>query len=116
MKCHIRRLESCMLKKGRRLACIKIEGSKGLMGKEALERWSEYTEELYDKKGRPSAISLADLREVEENAVGSRILVSVVRQDLKDTKNGKATGVNELPTEFLEGSNGNSGKSIQAVQ
>jgi len=67
-------------------------------------RWKVYTEELYHKDGKPD---LEEMRCEEEDKVqidckGPSVLESEVRAAIKDLKNGKASGVDGIPAEFLK--------------
>ena len=66
------------------------------------ERWREYIETLYDAEGKPGKDSL-DLEregEVDKDFKGPDLLVSEIRAAVKELKDRRAIGIDELPVEF----------------
>ena len=66
------------------------------------ERWREYIETLYDAERKPGKDSF-DLEredEVDKDCKGPDLLVSEIRAAIKETKNRKAVGIDEIPAEF----------------
>ena len=95
------KIESRTKNKGK---SIESKEGKELTGEEALRRWKEYIEELYDKNGKPSENELAieEEEQIKEINKGYSVIESEVRKALEEMKKGKAEGVDELPTEFLK--------------
>ena len=76
--------------------CIKDKDGNVLFEKEKIEdRWSEYIKELYDDEDRPDFIEV-------ENEEGPHILESEVRYAMRQMKNGKAPGSDEIRIEQLK--------------
>src|ERR1043165_4392887 len=69
---------------------------------EIRNRWKEYVEVLYDKNGKPSVedIGLEEENLVEDDYKGPKILESEIRAAIKEMKQNKAAGVDEIPAEF----------------
>ena len=66
------------------------------------ERWREYIETLYDNERKPGKDSL-DLEledEVDKDCKGPDLLVSEIRAAIKELKDRKAVGIDEIPAEF----------------
>jgi len=69
---------------------------------EIRNRWKEYVEVLYDKNGKPSVedIGLEEEYLVEDDYKGPKLLESEIRAAIKEMKQNKAVGVDEIPAEF----------------
>ena len=67
-------------------------------------RWKEYVETLYDKMGKPTNddIGLESIAEVEMDEVGPGLLTEEIKRAIKDMKEHKAVGVDDIPAEFLK--------------
>ncbi|KAG1714102.1 hypothetical protein GQR58_001748 [Nymphon striatum] len=66
------------------------------------ERWKEYIEELYDKKGKPTEIYLEEAKTVDEFTIGPTIIRSEVIKAIKDMKPSKSEGVDGIPAEMIQ--------------
>src|SRR6218665_3756491 len=71
---------------------------------EIQRRWQEYTETLYDKDGKPK---LEDMEVEEENEVrleaqGPALLESEIRMAIKEIKNKKSTGIDNISAEMIK--------------
>ena len=66
------------------------------------ERWREYVETLYDAERKPGKYSLDLEREDEivKDCKRPDLLVSEIRVAIKELKDRKAVGIDEIPTEF----------------
>jgi len=66
---------------------------------EVKNRWKQYVEELYDKKGKPILCDLGieDEVDVQEDDKGSRLLESEVLDAIKQSKDHKAEGEDGIP-------------------
>ena len=69
---------------------------------EVWKRWREYIEWLYNKKEKPNMAQLEIESEinVEEDCKGPDLLDEEIRAAIKEIKNNKAVGVDEIPIEF----------------
>jgi len=65
-------------------------------------RWKEYVEMLYDKNAKPSSedMEVEEIQEVDFDEIGPELLKEEVIRAVKDMKNNKAVGVDEIPAEF----------------
>ena len=82
-----------------------IQNKQGVLLKEPdeiNERWKEYIEELYNKDEKPSEIEMERESEVEQDQLGPTVMGSEILQAIKDLKNGKAEGEDEIPAELLK--------------
>ena len=70
---------------------------------EVRERWKQYTEALYDKDGKPKLedIQAGEEEKMEEAEKGPSILRSEIVLAIKEMKEGKAVGEDEIPAEML---------------
>lgn len=62
-------------------------------------RFIEYVEELYDKQNKPNLL-IEEEADVEEDHLGPLLLESETERSIKDLKNGKFPGHDEILTEF----------------
>ncbi|GFO29086.1 endonuclease-reverse transcriptase [Plakobranchus ocellatus] len=71
------------------------DGTMLMEKKEIINRWSEYVEDLFkgDRCEKPK---------LEKNIEGLNILIEEVEAAIKKTKNGKATGPDNMPVEIIE--------------
>ena len=65
-------------------------------------RWKEYVEMLYDKNGRPSGdnMGIEERVDVDIDEIGPELLPEEIIRAVKDMKNNKAVGVDEIPAEL----------------
>ena len=69
------------------------------------ERWKEYIEKLYDKEGKPKLKEMGTEYEdnVSEDCKGPEILTDdEIIQAVKEMKENKAVGIDDVPAEFLK--------------
>ena len=68
------------------------------------ERWKEYVEMLCDKDGKPvkDELGVENERNVEVDSLGPELLASEIEAAIKEMKNGKAVGIDEIPAEILK--------------
>src|SRR6267154_750738 len=71
---------------------------------EVRERWRQYTESLYDRDGKPKIedLQVEEREEVDEEEIGPQVLKSEILVAISEMKEGKAVGVDEIPTEMLK--------------
>src|SRR5437868_4856127 len=69
---------------------------------EIRKRWKSYIEMLYDKEGKPLQDQMQGENEssVQENFKGPGLLSSEIRVAIKEIKENKAVGVDDIPIEF----------------
>jgi hypothetical protein len=88
---------------GGRGTTIKNETGELLTEPESVRnRWKEYVEVLYDKNGKPKTeeMGIEDKEEVCDDCKGPGILASEITAAVKEMKNNKAVGVDNIPAEF----------------
>ena len=81
-----------------------LEGEDGemiLQEKGIVNRWKEYIEDLYSTKRNMNEEMIEQECEVNEEDLGPKILKEEVRLAMKEMKNGKAVGIDEIPIELL---------------
>lgn len=68
------------------------------------DRWTEYIEELYSKSNKPRVedFELEKENQVESDQKGPGLLIDEIHSAIKEIKNGKATGIDDIPAEFLK--------------
>ena len=68
------------------------------------ERWRVYTEQLYDKDGKPKLeeLQIEEAEEVEEDDKGPEVIKNEILAAIAEMKDGKAVGVDEIPAEMLK--------------
>ncbi|CAF1524939.1 unnamed protein product, partial [Didymodactylos carnosus] len=78
------------------------------------QRWKEYIEELYDKDGKPTEeeIDLESEMDVEVDNVGPGILEDEIEAAIRQMKDKKAKGIDEIPAELLKKLEGSAKKEL----
>ena len=71
---------------------------------EVKRRWKEYIEDLYSKNEQPKEedFKLEKEIQIEDDQKGPGILLTEIQEAIKEMKNGKASGVDDIPAEFLK--------------
>ena len=64
-------------------------------------RWKEYVEDLYQAKIRPKRLGQDTVDEGEEET-GPEFLIEEILASMKDRKNNKAEGIDNIPAEILK--------------
>ena len=64
--------------------------------------WGKYVEELYQKENRPDSLNVENEDDVPDDEKGYYILNEEFEQALKEMRNGKATGTDEIPVELIK--------------
>ena len=82
--------------------------------REVKDRWKEYIEELYDKDRKPveGDFAMEEENMIENDHKGPDILKEEIYEAIKCMKNGKATGIDDIPAEFLKMLEGESLKML----
>ena len=66
------------------------------------DRWKDYIEDLYDKKGRPIEIKLEKESAVEEDSKGPDVIDREITYAIEHLKKKKAEGSDCIPSEVLK--------------
>ena len=74
-------------------------------------RFIEYVEELYDKQNKPDII-IEEENDVGEDFLGPQLIESEIERAIKDLKNDKSPGQDEIPAEFLKNLDGEARKEL----
>ena len=71
---------------------------------EVKSRWKEYTEDLYNKSGKPEIedFNIEDELQVECDQSGPCLLPDEIYSAIQEMKNGKAVGVDDIPAELIK--------------
>src|SRR5437867_4823184 len=71
---------------------------------EVKETWRQYIESLYDKDGKPKIedLQVEERGEVDDDVAGPEVLKSEILLAISEMKEGKAAGVDEIPSEMLK--------------
>jgi hypothetical protein len=88
-------------------SCTAINGKDGKLltePQEVMNRWKEYTEELYcrDSKPKMEELDVENEEDVEEDGMGPTLLESEIKEAIRAMKCGKAVGVDGIPAELLK--------------
>jgi hypothetical protein len=68
--------------------------------KQVFKIWETYAEELYDRSNRPENLNVEP--EVDEDHKGPHILRSEAEKAIKEMRNKRATGDDDVPVEALK--------------
>src|SRR3954471_18301864 len=71
---------------------------------EVKETWRQYFESLYDKDGKPKTedLQVEEREEVDDDVAGPEVWKSEILLAISEMKEGKAAGVDEIPSEMLK--------------
>jgi hypothetical protein len=67
-----------------------------------LQIWENYITELYDRANRPEHLDVEPENEVDEDQKGPYILQSEVEKAIKEMRDKKATGDDDVPGDVLK--------------
>ena len=67
-----------------------------------LKIWESYITELYDRPNRPETLEVEPEEEIDTDEKGSHILQSEVEKAIKEMRNRKATGDDDIPGDVIE--------------
>jgi hypothetical protein len=70
--------------------------------KQVLKIWESYVAELYDRANRPENLNVEPEDEVGADHKGPHILHSEVEKAIKEMRDKKATGDDDIPVEVLK--------------
>ena len=79
---------------------IGIEDSQGnriVDQRQVLKIWKNYVTELYDRPNRPETLEVEPEEEVDTDEKGPYVLQREVETTIKEMKNRKATGYDDVP-------------------
>ena len=66
-----------------------------------LKIWENYVTELYDRPNRPETLKVEPEEEVDKDKKGPYVLQSEVEKAIKEMRNRKATGDDDVPGDVL---------------
>jgi len=69
---------------------------------QVLKIWENYITELYDRPNRPETLDIEPEKEVDTDEKGPYILESEVKKAIKEMRNKKATGDDDVPGDVLK--------------
>jgi hypothetical protein len=69
---------------------------------QVLKIWENYITELYDRPKRPETLDIEPEEEVDTDEIGRYILQSEVEKAIKEVRNKKATGDDDVPGDVLK--------------
>ena len=78
------------------------QGNKIVEQSQVLKMWENYITELYDQPNRPETLEVEPEREVDIDEKGPYILQSEVEKAIKELRNKKATGDDDVPGDVLK--------------
>jgi hypothetical protein len=84
---------------------IGIENSQGNMiieQKGVLQIWENYITELYDRANRPEHLEVESEAEIDEDEKGPYLFQSEVEKAIKEIRDKKATGDDDVPGDVLK--------------
>ena len=84
---------------------IGIEDSQGhriVEQSQVLKNWGNYITELHDRPNRPETLEVQPGEEVDADEKGPYILQSEVEKAIKEMRNKKATGDDDVPGDVLK--------------
>ena len=84
---------------------IGIEDSRGnriVELSQVLKIWENCITELYDRPNRPETLDVEPEEEVDTDEKGPYILQSEVEKAIKEIRNNKATGDDDVPADVLK--------------
>ena len=67
-----------------------------------LKIWENYITELYDRPNRPENLEIEPKEEVDTDEKGPHVLQSEVEKAIKEIRNRKATGDDDIPGDVLK--------------
>ena len=80
---------------------LKTEGNI-VDNRQELKIWENYITELYDQPNQPEKLEVKPKQEVAADEKGPYILQSEVEKAVKETRDRKATGYDDVPGDVLE--------------
>ena len=75
---------------------------RGIDQRKVLKIWENYITELYDRPNRPETLEVEPEEEVDSDEKGPHILQSEVEKAIKEMRNRKATGDDDIPAGVLK--------------
>ena len=78
------------------------QGNRRVEQRQVLKIWENYITELYDRPNRPETLEVEPEEEVDTDDKGPHILQSEVEKPIKEMRNRKATGDDDIPGDVLK--------------
>ena len=78
------------------------QGNRRVDQRKVLKIWEDYITELYDLSNRPESLEVEPEEEVDTDEKGPHILQSEVEKAIKEMRNRKATGDDDIPEDVLK--------------
>ena len=78
------------------------QGNRRVEQRQVLKIWENYITELYDRPNRPETLEVEPEEEVDTDDKGPHILQSEVEKPIKEMRNKKATGDDDVPGDVLK--------------
>jgi hypothetical protein len=78
------------------------QGNKIIDQREVLQIWAIYSTEIYDRANRPEHLDVETEAEVDKDEKGPYILQSKVEKAIKELRDKKATGDDDIPGDVLK--------------
>ena len=78
------------------------QGNRIVNQRQVLTIWENYITELYDRPNRPETLEVEPEEEVDTNEKCPHILQSEVEKAIKEMRNRKATGDDDIPGDVLK--------------
>jgi hypothetical protein len=78
------------------------QGNRVVDQRHVLEIWENYVTELYNRTNRPETLEAEPEEEVDTDEKGSYILQGEVEKAIKEMRNRKATGEDDVPGDVLK--------------
>ena len=83
--------------------CIEdSQGNRRVDQRQVLKIWEHYVAELYDRPNRPETLEVETEEEIDTDEKGPYILQSEVEKAIKEMRNKKATGDDDVPGDVLK--------------
>jgi len=83
--------------------CIEdSQGNRRVDQRQVLKIWENYVTELYDRPNPPETLEVEPEEEVDKDEKGPYILQSEVEKAIKEMKNRKTTGDDDVPGDVLK--------------
>ena len=84
---------------------------------EIKDRWTEYIEELYNKRGKPDStqIPLENEDTINDDNKGPPVLKSEITEAIRYMKQGKSPGIDMIPAELIKALSGEALRELENI-